>query len=139
MNELTYCPTCQTLFVKNSFRDVCEACYKKEESLYKEVYQYIRKRENRSATIIEVANATGVEESLLMKFIRSGKLQIGSNPNLGYGCEYCGSIIREGRFCEGCRDDLQSDLERYERDEALRKKVEEHERQLTYYRKILKK
>ena len=139
MNELTNCPNCQAVFVKNPFRDVCETCHKEEELIYKDVYQYIRKRENRTATMIQVVNATGVDQYLLMKFIKSGKLQIASNPNLGYGCEYCGTLIREGRFCDSCKEDLQADLKRYEQDEALRKMVEERERQLTYYRKNLNK
>lgn len=136
MNELNNCPNCQALFVKNQFRDVCDTCYKKEEAIYNEVYQYIRKRENRTATIIQVVKATGVDESLLMKFIKTGKLRIASNPNLGYACEHCGSIIREGNFCVSCREDLRADLERHERDEALHKEIEERDgRQMTYYRK----
>ena len=139
MNELTNCPSCQALFVRNKFRDVCESCYKKEEELYTIVYNYIRKRENRTATIVEVVRATGVEELMLMKFIKSGKLRITSNPNLGYGCEYCGSLIREGRFCESCQDDLLADLAMHERDEYIHKQMKEHERQMTYYRKELRK
>ena len=135
MNELTNCPTCQALFVKNQFRDVCESCYKEEEAIYNDVYHYIRKRENRTATIVQVVKATGVDESLLMRFIRSGKLRITSNPNLGYACGHCGTLIREDRFCADCRDDLQADLMRHERDEALYKEIEERERQMTYYRK----
>ena len=135
MNELTNCPSCQALFVKNQFRDVCETCYKEEEAIFNEVYQYIRKRENRTATIIQVVEATGVDESLLMKFIKSGKLRIASNPNLGYACEHCGSIIREGRFCGGCRDDLRANLERHESNEALHKGIDDRQRQMTYYRR----
>ncbi len=135
MNELTNCPNCQTLFVKNQFRDVCESCYKKEEAIYNDVYQYIRKRENRTATMIQVVKATGVDESLLMKFIRTGKLRITSNPNLGYSCDHCGTLIREGRFCTDCMEELQADLLKHERDETLHKEIEERERQMTYYRR----
>ena len=135
MNELPNCPNCQSLFVKNPFRDVCETYYKNEESIYREVYRSIRKRENRTASIAQVVNATGIEESLLMKWIRSGRLQIISNSNLGYDCEHCG----EGRFCESCREDLRADLEKYEQDEAIRKRDEERERLMTYYRKSLKR
>jgi flagellar operon protein (TIGR03826 family) len=112
--ELLNCPTCNAIFVKNRFRDVCEKCYREEEKAYETVYQFLRKRENRAATMSQVVEATGVEEDLLYKFIRKGRLKLTQFPNLGYPCDRCGKLIREGRVCETCANDIKNELEIFE-------------------------
>jgi flagellar operon protein (TIGR03826 family) len=112
--ELLNCPTCNAIFVKNKFRDVCEKCFREEEKAYETVYQFLRKRENRAATMSQVVEATGVEEDLLYKFIRKGRLKLTQFPNLGYPCDRCGKLIREGRVCETCANDIKNELEIFE-------------------------
>ena len=133
MAELANCPNCNGVFVKNNFRDVCEACYKKEAAQFDQVYQFIRKRENRTATIPEVVIGTGVEESIILKFIKTGKLRIASNPNLGYPCEKCETIIREGRLCPSCNQKLRSDITKMKSNEQLRLEMEKREKNATYH------
>jgi hypothetical protein len=79
------------------FRDVCDACYK-EEAQYDKVYAYIRKKTNRTASMMQVVKETGVEETLIIKFVRTGKLRISQFPNLGIPCEKCGANIKSGRY-----------------------------------------
>lgn len=111
MAELANCPKCGRLFVKqSSIRDVCDQCYKEEEKLFEKVYSFLRKRENRTATMAQVVEATGVSESLITKWIRVGRLQLVLFPNLGYPCESCGAMIREGQLCPKCRAKLQTEL-----------------------------
>jgi flagellar operon protein (TIGR03826 family) len=113
--ELTNCPKCGRLFVKqSSIRDVCDQCYKEEEKLFEKVYSFLRKRENRTATMAQVVETTGVSESLITKWIRMGRLQLVLFPNLGYPCESCGAMIREGQLCPKCRTKLQTELKRAE-------------------------
>ena len=87
MAELMNCPNCGSLFVKTNLRDVCETCYKEEEQAFETVYKFIRKRENRTATIYEASEGTGVDEELIFKFIKTGRLELAQFPNLGYPCE----------------------------------------------------
>jgi flagellar operon protein (TIGR03826 family) len=122
MGQLANCSQCGGLYVTNAFRNICEACYRKEETLFQTVYEYIRKRENRTATLIHVVRATGVEENLIYKFIKQGRLHLAHFPNLGYPCEQCGALIREGRICVECRDELKKELNTI-------KEIEEHQRQ----------
>ena len=96
--DLNNCPDCGALFIQNPVRDVCEKCYREEEAQYDKVYRFLRKRENRAATVETTAEATGVKENLLHKWVRRGRLQVALFPNLGYPCDKCGSIIRDESF-----------------------------------------
>ena len=71
---------------------------------------------------------TAVEEWLLQKFVRTGRLKVAQFPQLGYPCDQCGTLIQEGRICEHCRQALQRDLEQFEREQ---KRIKENEQ--TYY------
>ncbi len=133
MSELSNCPKCNNIFVKTQFRDVCESCWKEEEKVFESVYQFIRKRENRMATMSQVVEATEVEEELLLKFIKSGRLKLAQFPNLGYYCEKCGTLIRAGKLCEDCSDGLRKDLNIHKVETNRRKEMEDRERQATYF------
>ena len=128
MGELVNCPRCGRLFVKHSIRDVCEQCYKEEEALFEKVYAFLRKRENRTATMAQVVEATGVSESLITKWIKMGRIHLVHFPNLGYPCEMCGTMIREGKLCPKCRTNLQTELKWYEEEKERQRK-----KQITYY------
>ncbi|WP_404292674.1 hypothetical protein LG276_20335 [Cytobacillus kochii] len=128
MAEIANCPRCNALFMKNQVSTICQACFKKEEEAYEVVYAFLRKRENRAATMQRITEATGVEEWLLQKFVRSGRLKVAQFPQIGYPCDQCGTLIQEGRICESCRKALQKELEQFEREQD---RIKERER--TYY------
>jgi flagellar operon protein (TIGR03826 family) len=119
--NLENCPNCGRLFVKSPFRDICGSCYREEEEAFEKVYRFLRKRENRMATMTQIIDATGVKESLLIKFIKSGRLQLAQFPNLGYPCDRCGTLIREGRMCANCSKDLNKQLEMLQKEEEMKK------------------
>jgi flagellar operon protein (TIGR03826 family) len=133
MAELSNCPNCGEVFVKNQFRDICQKCWKEEEKAFETVYQFIRKRENRAATIQQVVEATEVDEDLILKFIKTGRLKLTHFPNLGYPCDKCGKIIQRGRLCEKCAEELRKELERVKTEEARQKELEKREKQATYF------
>jgi flagellar operon protein (TIGR03826 family) len=113
MGELMNCPKCNALFVK-SLHSVCEKCRKEEELQFDKVYTFLRKKENRSATITEIAEGTGVNEDLIMKFVKEGRLRTAMFPNLGYPCDRCGTQIQQGKLCLACLDNLQQGLNIHE-------------------------
>lgn len=129
--DLQNCQQCGEIYVASKFRDVCEKCWRKEEAAYDTVAKYMRKRENRAATMLQVVEATGVSEKLILKFIKNGKLQIAQFPNLGYPCDKCGKVIRSGRLCEGCANDLRTDLKHLEREEKFKQQLKNHK--ATYF------
>lgn len=131
--DLSNCPECGEIYIKSKFRDVCEKCWREEEAAYDTVYKYMRKRENRAATMLQVVEATGVSEALILKFIKNGKLQITQFPNLGYPCDKCGKIIRTGKLCESCASEILNDLKNHEREEEFKQKISSHK--ATYFTK----
>ncbi|WP_141992786.1 TIGR03826 family flagellar region protein [Bacillus sp. B4EP4a] len=131
--EVFNCPNCNSLFVMTKFRDVCDACYKEEEAQYDKVYAYIRKKINRTASMMQVVTDTGVEETLLIKFVRTGKLV--QFPNLGIPCESCGTNIKSGRLCGKCGDSLRSGLRAFENEEKRLTEIQGNDKKNTYYMK----
>jgi flagellar operon protein (TIGR03826 family) len=133
MAELENCPYCDKVFVKNQFRDICNDCWKEEELKYETVYQFIRKRENRTATMEQVVNATGIEETLILKFIRTGKLKLAQFPNLGYPCDKCGAYIREGKICPKCAKELRKGFNSLQAEEERKKQIADRDKHGTYF------
>lgn len=132
--EIKNCPTCGNFFNYTGIRDVCVACAQVEEKKYEEVYRFLRKRENRAATVDRIVEETGVDEELLYKWVRRGRLQPALFPNLGYPCERCGGITQSGNICESCTTELQRDLKEFDAVEEFREAVNRPEEK-TYYTK----
>ncbi|AOH57119.1 hypothetical protein ABE28_022470 [Peribacillus muralis] len=135
MMDIFNCPSCNSLFVMTKFRDVCDACYKEEEAKYDKVYAYIRKKINRTASMMQVVKDTGVEEILIIKFVKTGKLRISQFPNLGIPCEKCGTQIKSGRLCDNCGDSLRADLQAFEDEERRLTENLGNDKKNTYYMK----
>ncbi len=131
MAEIINCSRCNGLYMENKFREVCDKCFKEEEKLFETVYQFLRKRENRAATMSQVIEVTGVEEGMLYKWIKKGRIQTKLFPNMGYPCEKCGKVIQTGRICETCSSELVKDLNQFDSEQERKKKMSSH--QATYY------
>lgn len=127
MADLANCPNCGKIFVK-ALRPICNDCHNEVEAKFDIVYKFIRKKENRAATIEEVHAKTEVEKDLLYQFLREGRLHLGMFPNLGYPCDKCGDTIREGRLCNNCASGIRKDLKAYEDELAFEARRKEHEK-----------
>jgi len=130
--ELSNCANCGKVFAK-SVRDICHECYKKEEEAFRIVYRFLSKRKNREATLSEIVKATGVEEELIIKFIKQKRLRTSQFPKLAYPCEQCGVEIVEGKLCSDCAETIRKEYERHELRERLLKEREEREHDPVYY------
>src|SRR5699024_11374641 len=86
MGELANCSRCNNVFVK-TLRDICQQCYREEEEAFETVYRFLSQRKNREATLMEIVEATGVEEELVIKFIKEKRLRTSQFPKLAYPCE----------------------------------------------------
>lgn len=122
MGELANCKNCGRLFVRTS-SPYCPACLKEQDRKFDQVYAFIRRQENRTATVPQVHEATGVETELIYQWVREGRLVTTLFPNLGYPCKSCGKTITEGAICDDCRRKLEHDLEREKAEEEVRKNL----------------
>lgn len=136
MAELANCLNCGTVFVKN-IRNICRNCYEKEEKAFETVYRFLLPRKNRQATMIDIIEATGVEEKLIIKFIREKRLRTSEFPMLAYSCERCGNDITTGNICIDCSSELLGELNKFEeeKDRKMKRQLaeEEEERTNVYY------
>ncbi|WP_209121476.1 TIGR03826 family flagellar region protein [Alkalihalobacillus sp. BA299] len=134
MPNLENCPRCGGLFIK-ALRSICDKCHKEVDQMFQTVYTFIRKRDNRKASLQEVVEATGVKEEYIFQFIREGRLQLAEFPNLGYPCDSCGKLIREGKLCTSCFSNLKKDLEQHHKEQEIaeRHQKKEHSTRMTYH------
>lgn len=132
MAELANCPYCGQLFMRNA-RNICTPCYEKEEEHFETVYQFIREKKNRRATMAEICDETGVAEKTINRFIKEGRLRLADLPNLSYPCDSCGAPIREGKLCGNCRISLRDGLESYNREQEFEQRKTQHAQVPTYF------
>ncbi|WJY26133.1 TIGR03826 family flagellar region protein [Sporosarcina trichiuri] len=131
MAELRNCPSCGEFFNYTGVREVCHRCGMNEEKIYEEVYRFLRKRENRAATIERIVEMTDATESMLHKWVRKGRLQPAMFPNLGYPCDNCGALTTKGKLCDKCTADLKQDLKTFEAATEFREAIKQND-QATY-------
>lgn len=132
MAELANCARCGAVFVK-SLRDICQNCYREEEKAFQTVYNFLKVRKNREATILEIVEATDVEEELIIKFVKEKRLTPKDFPMLAYPCQRCGEKITEGKLCTSCSKEIQTDLAQFEEEERKAVERKEREKQDIYF------
>lgn len=105
--RLIACRTCGTIMMKLS-RDVCQKCYMAEEEDFNKVKDYLR--DHSGASMKDVARETHIAESLIDKFVSSGRLE-----RLGvvveHACQTCHTQISSGIICQECKKNLKMHLQ----------------------------
>ncbi|NLU51098.1 MAG: hypothetical protein GXX09_12025 [Syntrophomonadaceae bacterium] len=108
MAELRNCPECGQLFAYQG-KDLCPKCTEVEEQEFTIVRQYVRKHPG--ATILQVAEETGVDEEKILRFLKEGRLvSKGLAAGASITCERCGARIEQGRYCRSCVQELDNAL-----------------------------
>ena len=128
--DVKSCRTCGRLFNYLSGQPICPACKKKLENKFIEVRDYIRliehrtgkaistqqqavpwlQRENDSATMQQIADDNEVSVKQLKQWVREERLTFTEKSPVGIECESCGAMIRTGRFCEKCKNNMATNL-----------------------------
>jgi flagellar operon protein (TIGR03826 family) len=108
MGTVANCARCNAIFLKGTAMN-CPNCRKIEEEQFHIVYTFMRKKQYRTANVIEIVEKTGVPEKQIREFVKQKRLHPAQFPSLGYCCERCGTEIKEGRICESCRKELKQD------------------------------
>ncbi|WP_353093774.1 TIGR03826 family flagellar region protein [Tissierella praeacuta] len=101
------CTRCGKIYNYDGFK-ICFNCRKDDEKDFQKVKGYLY--EYPGANIVEVEEATGVETSKIIGYLKEGRLEVADGSNLILECEKCGASIKTGRFCDKCTNELQREL-----------------------------
>jgi len=120
MNNPINCERCFSLTVQNGKSKLCQKCQKIDNAWLEIVLDYLRKRENRTATIVQVLNATLVNEEWIHDWVRQGKILQRHFPNIGLPCPKCGESLTDGvSLCQSCSGSFVKGLEEVKEIEGL--------------------
>lgn len=106
--EVQTCRSCGKIFNYLQGPYLCPACRKKLEDKFEEVRAFVR--ENESATMSEISEAMDVSTKQIRQWVREERLTFTENSPVGIECENCGTMIRTGRFCDKCKNNMANDL-----------------------------
>lgn len=101
--------TCR--YCKKSFRGftaLCPACAETIDKKYQAIRNYLDT--NHAANIRIVAEATGVEEKVILFLIREGRIEL-RGASADVACLKCGAAITSGKYCDKCKGNLVHDLD----------------------------
>jgi len=104
--NLKNCPRCGRVFAMQG-RDICQKCLESEDDDYAIVRRYVR--DHPRSTVVEVAEETGVDEEVILQYLRDGRLVSNAFSEV-ITCERCGKSIRAGKYCEGCLNVMNAQL-----------------------------
>ena len=102
---LINCKKCGTLFFKNSGREVCEECFKKELDTIDGIKKFVMSAQGKKVSLDEVSSASGVAKAELEDLIARGRL-FTVLPKISVKCRFCGVDLEDdektGFTCKKC-------------------------------------
>ncbi len=105
--EVQTCSRCRKFFNYIGGERICPACKEELEKEFQKVKEYIR--DNKGATVIQVAKDCEVSEKMIREWVRQERLEMSSTDG-EFVCEKCGASITSGRFCAKCKNDMVDSL-----------------------------
>lgn len=106
--EVRSCKNCGRLFNYVQGQPICTACKQKLEDKFIKVRDYIREHE--SASMKEISEENDISVKQLKQWVREERLTFSSKSPVGIECENCGAMIRTGRFCDKCKNNMANNL-----------------------------
>ena len=96
--DVRNCKRCNRIFQYRGSK-YCPNCMIELDEMFIKVRDYLY--EHPKANITETSEGTGVEEEIILEFLKQGRLEL-SEPSLSYVCERCEKPITTGRYCKDC-------------------------------------
>lgn len=93
------CLSCGEQFSSGKNKQVCLECLQSENKMFNVIRNYLYAHHGASPN--EVVQATGISVSVIMRFLKEGRLETTGNIKL-INCEECGKPIDYGRLCNQC-------------------------------------
>lgn len=102
--EVISCKSCGRLFNYVQGDRICPACTKKMDEKFVEVKKYVR--DNPKVDINVLSSEMDVSIRQIKRWIREERLCFTDESPIGLNCENCGAIIKTGRVCRACKDQM---------------------------------
>ncbi|MBP5609499.1 MAG: flagellar protein [Lachnospiraceae bacterium] len=102
------CKKCGKMFNYVAGPPLCQGCRDAIEQKFQEVKEYVR--QNKVASMKDIAQDCHVEERQIEQWIREERLIFASDSPIKLYCETCGAPIFTGRYCGKCKNDQASSL-----------------------------
>lgn len=102
--EVKNCKSCGRIFNYLSGPPLCPSCLKDLDVKFNEVKEYIY--EHPRVGVQEVSDVCEVSVSQIRQWVREERLAFAEDSMIGLDCESCGTTIRTGRYCKGCKAEL---------------------------------
>lgn len=102
--DIRNCRNCGRVFNYIGGVSLCESCKEAVEKKFRQVREYIEN--NKHASIPQIAEDNEVTVQQINQWIREERLMFAEDSPIGIGCEKCGKMIRTGRFCEACKNEM---------------------------------
>lgn len=101
-NDFRQCKLCSKIYTYtgNTF---CPNCVREVDKHFRTVKDFLYKNPN--LTITEVVDQTGIDERIVLYFLREGRLEMSTAGDF-LKCETCGASITTGRICSKCANGL---------------------------------
>ena len=106
--DVRSCRNCGRLFNYIQGQPICAACKQKMEDKFIKVRDYIRV--NESASMKQISEENDVTVKQIKQWVREERLTFSSKSVVGIECENCGAMIRTGRFCDKCKNNMATNL-----------------------------
>lgn len=106
--DVRNCRACGRLFNHIGGIPICDSCKETLEAKFQEVKEYVRDHPN--VQISRVSEEMDVSVKQIKQWIREERLILAEGSSMFIECESCGVPIRMGRYCEECKQKVQSNL-----------------------------
>lgn len=100
------CKMCGKIFASTGGSE-CPQCIMDTEKKFGLIKEYLYNHPD--ATVVQISEATEVEEKMILHFLKEGRLEMKSADG-SLRCEKCGVSITSGRMCNNCMNSLSNAL-----------------------------
>jgi len=105
---LKNCDRCGKVFnAETENQETCKVCLMSTNIELKKVTEYLRKFP--LASVMEVIQKTGVNQTQVYSFIKGGSLKM-REPIKSFKCSVCGVDIKFGTICASCKGKIRSGI-----------------------------
>lgn len=102
------CRKCGKMFNYAFGPIICPDCISAQEELFQKAKKYVQ--DNPGCDIQELSENVEVDANQIRQWIREERLQFSDDSPIRIACESCGSMIRSGRYCDACKNEMASGM-----------------------------